>query len=111
MFSEEEIKMLFCAKCGSILAPKKDDPRKIVCTGCGYAPRQQKMLKIGEKVDITKKLEIIDKTMETLPKTEANCPKCSHNKAYYWMVQTRAADEGETMFFRCVKCNNQWRSY
>ena len=103
--------MLFCQKCGSILAPKKDDPKKIVCTGCGYSPRNQKTLKIGEKTEAVKKLEIIDKTMETLPKTEAQCPKCGHGKAYYWLAQTRAADEAETQFFRCAKCSHQWRSY
>ena len=103
--------MLFCQRCGSILAPKKDDPKKIVCTGCGYSPRNQKTLKIGEKTEAVKKLEIIDKTMETLPKTEAQCPKCGHGKAYYWLAQTRAADEAETQFFRCAKCSHQWRSY
>jgi len=103
--------MLFCQKCGSILAPKKDDPKKVVCTGCGYSPRNQKTLKIGEKTEAVRKLEIIDKTMETLPKTEAQCPKCGHNKAYYWLAQTRAADEAETQFFRCAKCSNQWRNY
>ena len=103
--------MLFCQKCGSILAPKKDDPKKIVCTGCGYSPRNQKTLKIGEKTEAVRKLEIIDKTMETLPKTEAQCPKCGHGKAYYWLAQTRAADEAETQFFRCAKCSHQWRSY
>jgi transcription factor S len=103
--------MLFCPKCKGLLAPKKEDPRKIVCNGCGYNPRQQKVIKIGEKAEVSKKLEIIDKTMETLPKTDATCPKCEHNKAYYWSAQTRAADEAETMFFRCAKCSNQWRSY
>ena len=111
MLSGEEIKMLFCQKCGSILAPKKDDPKKVVCTGCGYSPRNQKTLKIGEKTEAVRKLEIIDKTMETLPKTEAQCPKCGHNEAYYWLAQTRAADEAETQFFRCAKCSNQWRNY
>ncbi len=105
------IKILFCQKCGSILVPKKEDPKKIICTGCGYKPRQQKTFKIGEKTDTVKKLEIIDKTIETLPKTETICPKCSHNKAYYWLAQTRAADEAETQFFRCAKCSHQWRNY
>jgi len=105
------IKILFCQKCGSILVPKKEDPKKIICTGCGYKPRQQKTFKIGEKIGTAKKLEIIDKTIETLPKTEIICPKCSHNKAYYWLAQTRAADEAETQFFRCAKCSHQWRNY
>ena len=102
--------MLFCPKCKALLAPNPDDPKKINCS-CGYHLRQPKVIKIGEKTEKTKKVEIIDRTMEILPKTEAKCPKCNHNKAYYWLAQTRAADEAETQFFRCAKCSNQWREY
>jgi DNA-directed RNA polymerase subunit M len=73
--------------------------------------RQPKTIKLGEKTELVKKVEIIDKTIETLPKTESKCPKCNHNKAYYWLAQTRSADEAETQFFRCVKCSHQWRQY
>jgi DNA-directed RNA polymerase subunit M len=37
------------------------------------------------------------------------CPKCSHTEAFYDIRQTRAADEPETQFYRCCKCNHQWR--
>ena len=104
------IKILFCPRCKSILVPDQNNSKKITC-GCGYTLRQSKVIKIGEKSEKTEKLDIIDKTIETLPKTEAKCPKCEHNKAYYWLAQTRAADEAETQFFRCVKCGNQWRQY
>ena len=94
-----------------MLIPKKDDPKKISCSHCGYTHRQRKTLNIKERTEKEKKIEIIDKTIETLPKTDAKCPKCGHNKAYYWLAQTRAADEAETQFFRCAKCGNQWRQY
>ncbi|MEK6835918.1 MAG: transcription factor S [Nanoarchaeota archaeon] len=103
--------MLFCPRCKSMLIPKKDDPKKISCNHCGYTSRQRKMLNIKERTEKEKKIEIIDKTMETLPKTDAKCPECGHNKAYYWLAQTRAADEAETQFFRCAKCGHQWRQY
>ena len=104
------VKILFCPKCKSILVPNPEDPKKISC-GCGYTLRQQKVIRISEKTEKLKKVDIIDKTIETLPKTEVKCPKCSYNKAYYWLAQTRAADEAETQFFRCVKCSHQWRQY
>ncbi len=102
--------MLFCPKCKSLLTPSANDPKKIQCS-CGYRLKQQKIIRIGEKTEKVKKVDIIDKTIETLPKTEAKCPKCNHNKAYYWLAQTRSADEAETQFFRCAKCSNQWRQY
>ena len=58
-----------------------------------------------------KKVEVIDKEIETLPLMEAECPKCHHRKAYYYLVQTRAADEPETKFLRCEKCKHKWRDY
>ena len=45
------------------------------------------------------------------PITNEKCPKCGHGKAYYAMVQTRAADEPETKFFKCEKCKHRWRDY
>ena len=59
-----------------------------------------------------KPVEVIDKSeIETLPKTPTQCPKCDHNTAYYWTVQTRAADEAETKFMKCEKCGHTWRDY
>jgi len=101
--------MLFCPKCKSMLVPNEGN-KSIKCS-CGYVLRQAKTIKLGEKTDVAKKVEVIDKTFEVLPKTDAKCPECNHNKAYYWLAQTRAADEAETQFFRCVKCGNQWRQY
>ncbi len=58
------------------------------------------------------KIVIIGKTEEkvrTLPKTSAVCPKCGHSEAFYWLVQTRGADESSTQFFRCTRCSSTWR--
>ncbi|MBS3155747.1 transcription factor S [Candidatus Woesearchaeota archaeon] len=103
--------MLFCLKCKGLLIPNKDDPKKVMCASCGYKPRQKKNLSVKEKVDIDSRLEVVDKTIETLPLTEAECPKCTYVKAFYWTAQTRSSDEAETRFFRCQKCRHQWRQY
>lgn len=106
--------MTFCPKCGSILVPKGEGKKlKIVCSRCSYTDKGKSKSMIIEDVSSNhaKKLEIIDRDVETDPKTETECPKCGHKLAYYWLVQTRAADEAETMFFKCVKCKHKWRSY
>lgn len=107
--------MTFCPKCGSILIPKGEGKKqKIVCSRCSYIEKGKKKSNMTIK-DISiinkTKLEVIDKDVETDPKTEIECPKCGHNLAYYWLAQTRAADEAETMFFKCIKCKHKWRSY
>ena len=104
---------MFCPKCGSILVPKKEDNKKMLVCSCGYKTTQTESATIKETVAKTEKeVEVIDKgELQTLPKTPAECPKCSHNTAYFWLVQTRAGDEPETKFLRCEKCGHTWRDY
>lgn len=33
-----------------------------------------------------------------------DCPKCGHDKMYFWTAQIRSADEGSTVFYECVSC-------
>ena len=56
------------------------------------------------------KIEVVDKTIEVNPKVDIECPKCSNMKAYFWTLQTRAADEAETRFYKCTKCSHRWRA-
>eukprot|EP00095_Tigriopus_kingsejongensis_P000251 snap_masked-scaffold272_size230267-processed-gene-0.2 protein:Tk00251 transcript:snap_masked-scaffold272_size230267-processed-gene-0.2-mRNA-1 annotation:"GJ24301" len=38
------------------------------------------------------------------PTVERRCPKCGHEKMSYAALQLRSADEGQTVFFTCLKC-------
>lgn len=78
---------------------------------CGYRSRE-KPAKLREEIKKTSaKIEVLADEAETLPVTKADCPKCGSEEAYYWMQQTRAADEGETKFLKCKKCGHTWRDY
>ena len=104
---------MFCPKCGAILTHKKKGRKIVFSCSCGYSSKKKEDLILKEKVHLTKadKINVIDKRIETLPKTKEECPKCYHKEAYYWLVQTRSGDESATRFFKCVKCNHTWRSY
>lgn len=39
----------------------------------------------------------------------ATCPKCQSNDVSMSMRTTRAGDEGQTTFYRCFSCKQQWR--
>lgn len=81
---------------GSIKLPKKGSKKFVV----------------SEKIDNHKSISVInEKSQETHPEVEIKCPKCKHKKAYFWTQQTRAADEDETKFYKCVKCKHTWRVY
>ena len=57
-----------------------------------------------------KKIQVVQ-NVEINPKIKAKCEKCANTIAYYWTQQTRGADEPETRFFKCSKCNYTWREY
>lgn len=106
--------MMFCEKCGSILLPKKDKTGKQVlgCRSCNFVSKKRESIVLKEKMKtMGEGISLVEKRVETLPKVKEICPKCNHGESYYWTVQTRAADEAETRFFKCVKCSHTWRSY
>jgi len=104
---------MFCAKCGSIMLPKKEGSKKILACSCGYKTGNVESAQIKETViNKAAPVEVITKgELETLPKIKVKCPKCDHDTAFYWLVQTRAGDEPETKFLRCQKCEHTWRDY
>jgi len=103
---------MFCPKCGSVLLPKKEGSKRILVCSCGYKSSGMEKTKITETINKrSKEVEVIEKEIETLPKTKAECPKCGHKEAFYWTMQTRAGDEPETKFLKCGKCSYTWRDY
>lgn len=104
--------LMFCPKCGSILRPKDKAGKKILYCSCGFTknPDGETTAELRETMVIGKRVEVVE-NIETLPKIKAMCDKCNNKVAYYWTQQTRGADEPETRFFRCTKCNHTWREY
>ena len=101
---------LFCPKCGSLMKLGAKAGKKVLECSCGFSKEKEGSTTMKEKGKPTK-IEIADEEIETNPITKADCPKCGHGEAHYWEVQTRAADEAATRFFKCAKCKHIWREY
>ena len=102
---------MFCPKCGSILRPKDKAGKKVLYCSCGFSKSPEgESSEIKEKVETCRKVEIME-NVEVYPKIKIKCDKCGNDVAFYWTQQTRGADEPETRFFRCAKCNHTWREY
>ncbi|MCX8196316.1 MAG: transcription factor S [Acidilobaceae archaeon] len=106
----------FCPRCGSVMQPRAvEGRREMYCPKCGYATS----LAIAQptRVEIVRsprdKTNVITKQApSTMEKVKGiSCPKCGHDEAFFWMMQTRAADEPPTRFYRCAKCGHTWREY
>lgn len=109
----------FCPRCGGILRPMKEKGKTIlVCSRCGYKEESSpsNAFRFSSKIEHSEKEKTIvldnDIDVTKLPITkEVTCRKCGAHEAYYWMIQTRAADEPPTRFYKCVRCGYVWREY
>jgi DNA-directed RNA polymerase subunit M len=104
--------MEFCDECGSMM--KTNDEGVWVCGSCGY----EKARDAEEEAAMTstqsqEESEVIDTSEVSAedmgPTTEARCPECGNDRAFWEMKQIRAADESETRFFTCTECEHKWR--
>ncbi len=101
--------MEFCPKCGSMFSNELGIKK---CNQCSYSEKGKLKLRISEIMETQEQVEVISETDEKmLPVVDAKCKKCGNKSSYFWTLQTRAADESETKFFKCTKCGNTWRDY
>lgn len=101
----------FCGDCGSILPQVTGFSEQIVC----YCCKQPSEMKAGGKMEyrilFNQRQEDgqethgkNEKEQDDGPVVERVCPKCGCDKMSYATLQLRSADEGQTVFFTCVKC-------
>ncbi|HZI71775.1 MAG TPA: transcription factor S [Nitrososphaeraceae archaeon] len=112
--------MKFCPKCETRMKPRIEQGI-VLCPKCGFTADKEQYQPLSTKKSITTSSENTSgsslKIMDTdsgptaLPTTSIECPKCGNNTAFWWMLQTRSADEATTQFYRCTVCSHTWRNY
>lgn len=101
----------FCKNCGSILPQVTGFSEKIVC----YCCKQTSEMRGGSKMEYRIVFNQLPEHQENPsgsadadedegPIVERICSKCGCDKMSYATLQLRSADEGQTVFFTCVKC-------
>ncbi len=100
-----------------MITQKKSGKMVYVCRKCGHVSRGKRAVStsISEKIK-NKESKIPVFTEEDNLKQypiDKNiiCTKCGNHGAYWFMQQTRSADEPATMFLCCTKCKHKWREY
>jgi len=101
----------FCRACGALLPGMPEKGNSIVCRACKFASpidsfvgRETSYTVIFNKRENTSKKKVKDEEESEGPTIERKCPKCGHDKMSYAALQLRSADEGQTVFFTCLKC-------
>mmetsp|Transcript_466 Transcript_466/g.660 ORF Transcript_466/g.660 Transcript_466/m.660 type:complete len:111 (-) Transcript_466:110-442(-) len=103
----------FCPTCANLLVIEIGTQSTVAfrCRTCPY------IYKIEEKVTHKQMLarkEVDDvlggeEAWKDVEQTDELCPACSHGRAYFRQMQTRSADEPMTRFYRCTKCEHNWK--
>lgn len=84
----------------------------MVCRKCGQKmPKASKESMVSKTAQLDRAVPVLEAESAGLPTTDARCPECGNNLAYWWLRQLRSADESEVRFFRCTKCGKTWREY
>ncbi|KAL7074823.1 hypothetical protein ACQ4LE_006127 [Meloidogyne hapla] len=106
----------FCTVCGTILPLPELMPSTVQCALC----RNKWPAKIDQERNTFTYKRSFEKTQQDDDKNlnveedvtvEHLCPKCDFNLATYTTQQTRSADEGQTVFYQCVKCKHRCIEY
>jgi len=85
-----------------------------VCGSCGTeTPRDEATERKAVTTQGQQKSAVVDTSEvdaeDVGPTTDARCPECGNDRAFWEMKQIRAADESETRFFTCTECDHKWR--
>ncbi|KAH7135657.1 hypothetical protein B0J11DRAFT_576230 [Dendryphion nanum] len=116
--------LLFCPTCSNMLRVSKVPPgdptvedavgqNRFECPTCPYhfiiTKRyfERKTIKRKEVEDILGGKGAWD----NVDQTNVQCPneKCRNDRAYWYQLQIRSADEPMTAFYKCTKCAKEWR--
>lgn len=101
----------FCTRCGAVmpLPSYLDDTRHVACHICSLQVDASifnglstfTRIQFNERDSIARKRRTF---AAEGPIVERVCAKCGHDKQYFATLQTRSADEGQTIFYTCLKC-------
>ncbi|EEC13174.1 putative DNA-directed RNA polymerase I [Ixodes scapularis] len=101
----------FCKNCGSVLPlPGLED--FVVCRRCDARidVRNFDGLETTSKVTFNDRKVALKKTSSASsakpagPLVDRKCSRCGHEGMTYATLQTRSADEGQTIFYSCPEC-------
>ncbi|KAL1998950.1 hypothetical protein VTN02DRAFT_5286 [Thermoascus thermophilus] len=106
----------FCEDCGNLLDISPADVLK--CELCGQTAKNEALSYTRQYVSeqfpsrlrskLKSNTQVVDReVLGSGPRIEVDCVKCPSKEVTYAQVQLRSADEGSTIFYRCLRCGHR----
>ncbi|ABN67244.2 RNA polymerase III C11 subunit [Scheffersomyces stipitis CBS 6054] len=106
----------FCPNCSNMLLISAGDDgcNRFYCPTCPYEFKINGLSMFERKKLYRKEVDDVlggDGAWDNVDQTSAQCPvdSCGGNKAYFFQLQIRSADEPMTTFYKCVNCGHKWK--
>ncbi|KAJ1450488.1 hypothetical protein M885DRAFT_532253 [Pelagophyceae sp. CCMP2097] len=117
---------LFCGHCGGFVSLPDKEP--IVCDGCGSAmtfeesglgrpemavshalyAKPRPVPTWAKDADDAPELNSDAPTKRARAVIDEMCPECNHPQLEFYTMQLRSVDEGQTVFYECLKCHHKF---
>ncbi|KAJ2710076.1 DNA-directed RNA polymerase I core subunit rpa12 [Coemansia spiralis] len=112
--------LVFCATCANLLDSPGDQDH-IVCHACGddhegaqfegieTVSRSQDTAFPSRLRNKRSLVQGVGEVERSNARVEEVCPQCGANEMTFHTMQMRSADEGQTVFYKCVKCGHGFK--
>eukprot|EP00792_Barthelona_sp_PAP020_P005661 TRINITY_DN2748_c0_g2_i1.p1 TRINITY_DN2748_c0_g2~~TRINITY_DN2748_c0_g2_i1.p1 ORF type:complete len:118 (+),score=42.88 TRINITY_DN2748_c0_g2_i1:34-354(+) len=98
--------MKFCPYCSMMLEFQASGI--LQCSLCSHSVPLDVLEDFEVKTHSTKQKQLLANddrhSLEEDAVVDEICPKCGHDKQSFRTAQLRSADEGQTVFYTCLKC-------
>ncbi|VDN35831.1 unnamed protein product [Dibothriocephalus latus] len=91
----------FCYVCGTLL------PHRLVANDSFMLERAQTILRSEEALKLSAEADGVLPTSNDGPSVKKDCPYCGNDRMTYVTMQTRSADEGQTVIYTCTQCHKK----